>query len=291
MKLIVKFNLIFVVIFGLAVFATALIARQFLEGSARGQVVQQARLMMETSASTRKYTSQQIRPILDRYQRNKSVFYAESVPAFSATKIFSYLREKYPEYTYEEATLNPTNTSDRAGAWETDLITSFRNNPARSEYVGERQNPSGLYLYLARPIQSVESCMECHSTPDAAPRAMVEIYGPNNGFGWRLNEIVGAQIVTVPMSIPAALAQQALRSLVLLLTGFSVIILILLNIALLFGIVRPMRRLSAAANELSKGNLDVPELPVRGRDEVATLADSFNRLRRSLIKAIKMLEE
>ena len=30
---------------------------------------------------------------------------------------------------------------------------------------------------------------------------MIDIYGPDNGFGWNLNEIIGAQIVTVPLQV------------------------------------------------------------------------------------------
>ncbi len=36
---------------------------------------------------------------------------------------------------------------------------------------------------------------------------------------------------------------------------------------------------------------NVAEMPVKGKDEVSALADSFNRMHRSLVKAIKMLKE
>jgi HAMP domain-containing protein len=49
--------------------------------------------------------------------------------------------------------------------------------------------------------------------------------------------------------------------------------------------------LSDMANRISLGDLDVPELPVRGRDEIADLAGAFNRMRRSLVAAMKMLGE
>ena len=292
MKLIVKFNLIFLAVFGLSFYATIFLARQFLQGTARDQVLQQARVLLETSVSTRRYTSEQIRPILDRYQRtNKDLFYAESVPAFSASKVLGYLRQKYPQYTYKEATLNPTNPIDRAVGWESELVQEFRGHPDKTELVEQRDTPEGRWMYLARPIQSVASCLECHSTPAAAPQAMVAIYGPENGFGWKLNEIVGVQMVGLPLSVPEKMADRTLLNLIWLLAGFSILSLILLNLALVFSIIRPMRRLSEAANQLSMGNLSIPELPVTGNDEVATLADSFNRMRRSLERAIKMLDE
>jgi hypothetical protein len=42
-------------------------------------------------------------------------------------------------------------------------------------------------------------CLACHDTPDTAPRTLVERYGNANGFGWKLNDILTAQIVSAPM--------------------------------------------------------------------------------------------
>jgi protein-histidine pros-kinase len=291
MNLSLKFNLIFITVFGLGLAATVFIANRFLQDNAREETVQQARLMMESAGSTRNYTSTEIRPILERYQRANGVFYPETVPAFSAIKIFSYLRKTYPNYSYREATLNPTNPEDRAVDWESDIINVFRNDPTKLEFVGERDAPSGRSLFLAKPITAKQSCLECHSTPDVAPPALVKIYGANNGFGWKLNEVVSAQIVSVPMSVPQAVASKALWNLMLWLAAIAVISLILLNFTLILAVIRPVSRLSTAADQISKGNLDVPELPVQGKDEVSVLADSFNRMHRSLKSAMKMLED
>ena len=102
---------------------------------------------------------------------------------------------------------------------------------------------------------------------------MVNIYGPNNGFGWKLNEIVGAQIVNVPLSVPRDIARRALWRVMLAAVGFSAITILCLNLALILLIIRPLARVSAAAAELSKGNLGVEEIPARGRDEISALAD------------------
>lgn len=288
MKLAIKFNVILLVIFGFGSMCAFLTARAYLLARAREQVSQQARLMMETSSSIRKYTSEHIRPILDKYQRHSAAFYPESVPAFSATRMFGYLRDIYPEYAYREATLNPTNPGDRAVDWEAKVVNMFRNTPAQPEYIGEHEGANGRLLYLARPIKAVESCLECHSAPSEAPAAMVNVYGIDNGFGWKLHEIVGAQIVSVPLSVPQALARRALTRFTLWLGGFLLVTLAALNAALFLTVIRPLAGVSAAANELSKGNLNVPEVPVKGRDEISDLAGSLNRINR-LVRAIKSL--
>ena len=54
--------------------------------------------------------------------------------------------------------------------------------------------------------------------------------------------------------------------------------------------MRPIRRMSAIASEVSLGKMDAPEFEERGKDEIASLAGSFNRMRRSLANAMKLLE-
>ena len=48
--------------------------------------------------------------------------------------------------------------------------------------------------------------------------------------------------------------------------------------------------MARAADQVSTGSFDVPEFSVTGRDGIAVLATSFNRLRRSLEKAMHLLE-
>ncbi len=291
MKLLAKFNLILGLVLGAGLVIAAAVSHYFLQNDAREEVVRQARLMMEAMRSARDYTSKQVKPLLVTQQEHQRSFLPQTVPAFAATENFQYLRASYPDYTYKEAALNPTNLRDRAGDWEADIINSFRNQTSgKKEVVGERDTPTGRSLYLARAIQADPPCLECHSTPRAAPPAMIRHYGSNNGFGWRANEIVGAQIVSVPMAIPVQMANRAFQSLVVDLALVFLATLILLDVVLLFTVVRPLRRLSAMADQISVGQMDMPELPVKGKDEIAVLADSFNRMRRSLERALKMLE-
>ncbi|HEX4167877.1 MAG TPA: DUF3365 domain-containing protein [Bryobacteraceae bacterium] len=292
MKLLTKFTLVFGAVFGSGLALSAYLSLHFLESNARDQIVQQARLMMESATSMRHYTTSEIKPILENLVVHKSRFYPQTIPAYAATQSFNALRGNgYPEYVYKEAVLNPTNLRDRAVDWESDVISSFRNYPNRKELIGERETPSGRSLFLAHPIKASESCLECHSTAQAAPASMIKIYGRDNGFGWKPNEIVGAQIVSVPMSLAISIAKQAFQNLMFYLGGVTLITVIVLDLALVFTVIRPVTKLSRAADEISQGNMDVPELPARGKDEIGTLARSFNRLYTSLAKAMRLLEE
>ncbi|HTO88460.1 MAG TPA: DUF3365 domain-containing protein [Thermoanaerobaculia bacterium] len=290
MSLLVKFNLILILCFGIALVPAHLITQDLLQKNARTQVVQQARLMMQTALATRGYTNKQIKPLLAA--RLAEEFLPQTVPAYSATEIFNMLRETHPEYMYKEATLNPTNPRDRTVDWEADVVNAFRSDTKLTEIIGERDAPLGRALYLARPITIIDpGCLSCHTTPEMTPASVVKRYGTSGGYGWKLNEIVGAQIVSVPMAVPLQMALQAHRAMLVALVGVFAFILVLLNMMLWFTTIRPIRRLSQMADEVSTGNLEVPEVRLRSRDEVAALAGSFNRMRISLVKALKMLEE
>lgn len=297
MNLLVKLNLISLAVFCLGLAAAGMVSSRFLNDSARDRVVQDARIMMETAMAMRTYTIDQIRPLLQESNRgvswmNSAVFHPQMVPAYAATENFNYLRQKYPDYTYKEATLNPTNPRDRPTDWEADVVNSFRNNSALTEIVGERQAAGGKSIYLAHPIRVDEvSCLECHDTPGAAPASMIRQYGTANGFGWQLHDLVGAQIVSVPASVPDAMAARAFKALMLALVCVFTVTLLVLNLALYLTVIRPVAALTQMADAVSMGQLGIQDFPAKGSDEIARLAGAFNRMHRSVAKALKMLDK
>ena len=168
-------------------------------------------------------------------------FHPQSVPAFAATEIFGYLREKFPNYFYKEATLNPTNPRDRATDWETDIVNQFRGDTGHREMSATRDTPNGTSLFLARPITvNNVSCLECHSTAEKAPVEMIKLYGTANGFDWKLDDIIGAQIVSVPLAVPLQLAQAAFLGLLWWFIGAFLVILFVANV-MVFVLTRTKR--------------------------------------------------
>lgn len=289
MKLILKINLVVAAVYLVAASVAAYVVHELLLRNAREEIVQNANIMMEAARAVRSYTSTQVSPLLKT--QLKYEFVPQSVPAFSAAEYFKLLRKTYADYSYKEATLNPTNPRNRATDWEADLVYAFRNTPTLQEIVGERDGPSGRTLYLARPmVVSAPSCLECHSQVSAAPRTMLAHYGEANGFGWQLNETIAAQIVSVPMDVAIERANKTFRLFLILLGCLFVFLFLALYVQLSTQVVRRVRRLAAIADRVSLGDLEAPEFPVRGNDEIAVLAQSFGRMRKSLVQALKMLE-
>jgi HAMP domain-containing protein len=266
------------------------VSRSALQANAREEILQNARLMMEAALSSRNYTTTQVKPLLET--QLKYQFLPQSVPAYAATEQFNELRKKHPDYAYKEATLNPSNPRNRASDWEADVVNNFRQTAAVSEMVGERDTPIGRSLYLARPIQvKSKACLDCHSTVDAAPKTMIDLYGPANGFGWKMDEVIGAQIVSVPMAVPIARANATFKAFMGSLAVVFLAIFLLLNVMLYTMVIRRVTRLAGIADQVSLGNLEAGEFKTGSKDEIGTLTEAMGRMKASLVQAMKMLEQ
>jgi len=289
MGLRLKFNIVLALVFAAGIAVSAYVSHALLQENAKQEVLRNAGLMMEAALSIRGYTVSQVKPHLE--SQLQETFLPQTVPAFAATETFNSLRKKYPDFMYKEATLNHTNPRDRAVEWESDVVGYFRNDSNMKEFTGERDSPTGRMLYIARPITIRDpACLACHSVPSAAPASMIKLYGQDNGFGWKHMETVGAQIVQVPMALPVKNANDAFKVFMGSLAAIFVVTFIVLNVMLSLMILRPITRMSAAADRVSQGDFNVPEFG-KGKDEISTLGVSFNRMRRSLQKALKLIEK
>lgn len=288
MSLLIRINLVFGGVFVLVAGAAGYACWGILEGNARREALAEAGLMLDSALATRDYTASEILPLLGTGMAE--TFPPQSVPFYAATQNFLQLQKRHPAYSYKEATLNPMNPRDRAADWEADIIQKFRNDPHAREVIGERDTPMGAALFLARPIRTDAACSACHSRPSSAPKALVARYGGDNGFGWQNAEVVGAQVVSVPLARATDNATRAFHAFMVSLTLVFVALFVVLNAALYVLVVRPVGHIAQVAERLSVGDLSAPEFPAKGAAEVTSLVRSFNRMRKSLDKALRLLD-
>ena len=285
-----KFNLVFVSIFAVGFIAAGVVADGLLKKNAREETLQNARLLLEAAKSVRGYTAGQIAPLLKNQM--KFEFHPQSVPSYSAVENLNVILKSYPDFSYKEATLNPTNLRDKASDWEVDIVQKLRQQADMKEFSGERDTPTGRSLYIARPLQIKDpACLACHSTAADAPKTMVDIYGGNNGFGWKLNEIVGAQVISVPMAVPLQRANDIFKTFMFSLFGVFLVVFIALNVMVHMFVTRRIKSLAEIADQVSMGKFEAADINTEGSDEISALGRSFNRMRTSLASALKMLDE
>jgi HAMP domain-containing protein len=285
-----KFNIILAVCYLLGLSLSIYPFYQISRREAMEQLQSQIDVLRAQALSIRRYTSEEIQPLLAEHSSIQ--FLPQTVPSFSAQTAFRNFRGFYPQFFYKEAALNPTNPADLARDWERELIEKLRANPELTKDVSfqtidNRSHYTATYPLVIRD----ESCLTCHSTPDRAPTSMVALYGNKNGFGWKLNETIGAQIISVPTDIAEGSIWRNLGLFVGTSSIIFLVLLILLNILLNRYVISPVTRMAKTAEAVSMGDASVAEFEYPGSDEIASLSRSFNRMRRSLDSALKMLEK
>jgi protein-histidine pros-kinase len=291
MKLLMKFNLVLGLLFAIGIAATAYVSRDLLQRNARDEIYENAKLLIESALAVRTYTSRNVAPLLETQIRYE--FRPEMVSAYSALELLRHVRESNPDYKqflYREATLNPTNPANRAVDWESDIVNSFRNGAVKAPLLGERDTPNGRMLYVAQPLKATQACLRCHDTAELAPPTMIAKYGSAGGFGWKVGEIIGAQIVQIPVTFALARADSAFRIFMGSLLVVLLTVAVTLNLMLWWMFIRPVTKISALADRISLGAIDAPDFVSRSRDEIGMLASAVSRMRRSLVQAMNMLE-
>ena len=293
LKLTTKFSIMLILIFIGAIAISGAALSKALEHRAEKEITSQALLLIDSMTAVRTYTSNHVNPLLAGRLETEPVFIPETVPAYSATEVFENLRqdEDYKNFFYKEATLNPTNLRDKADAFETKLVERFRNESQTKEISGFRTVPGGDVFYIARPLTiNKESCLRCHSTPENAPKSQLATYGTEWGFGWKMNEIVAAQVISVPAAEVFASTNRSLSLVMGILFGIFAIIILLINFFLKRAVIQPIKQMSKVAQKVSTGETSA-DFDSSSNDEIGVLAASFNRMKSSLEIAMKLLQQ
>lgn len=287
MNLLVRLNVVFVIAFAMAGWVAHEVCASLQQAAARREVLATAGLMLDSALASRAYTADEIDPLLVGHMQDG--FPPQSIPFYAATQTFAALRKLHPDFTYKEATLNPTNPRDRATDWEADIIDQFRNHPTSEQFAGERSTPMGRSLYLARPIRALPECLTCHGLASAAPAALLARYGHDNGFGWQPNEVIGAQIVAVPFAEAAEGAQRLFSGITTVIIAVLVVLLAVINVTVYWTVIHPLRQVTRHADEVSLGQATGVAFASERSDEIGALGEAFERMRKSLDKAMKMI--
>jgi methyl-accepting chemotaxis protein len=298
-KLGTQFTLILVLVFIVGMAISYAILSRALEQRAEEEISARGQTLIDVMSAVRKYTSTQVNPLLAPMLTTQTDFVKESVPAFSARQVFGNLRQNaaYSDFFYKEATINPTNPDDQADDFETALVNTFSSDTSLKQQVGYRTVNGETLFYSARPLAiTADTCLKCHSTPDAAPASLITTYGDHGGFGWTVGQIIAAQIVYVPAADVFASAQQ---SLLLGMTAFAVImvlVILLINFLLRRMVVRPVQQMGVLAGKISADTvsaieLDQPELArlAQRKDEIGQSVSLFQRMAREVVAREKRL--
>lgn len=290
MKIGTKVNIILLIVFVSGIFLSGITLSHVLETKAEKEVSSKASILMQMANSVRNYTNDRVQPLLSPKLQTEEQFVRESVPTFSVREVFEYLRknEEYSNFIYKDAALNPTNLRDKADEFEADLVKRFRQDTNLKDIFGFRMMSGVKLFYSAHPFTiKQQTCLQCHSTPEAAPKSQLTTYG-RNGFGWQLNQIVAAQMVYVPAEDVLKSANNSFMIIIGLVGIIFTVTIIIINQFLKKIVLKRIRQIASVAEQVSVGDMNA-SFGKQSKDEIGELAEAFNRMKYSLEIALNML--
>ena len=270
-----KLTLFLILAFLISIAVSGFFLSSAMNKKAEAEIQTRAEMLSSMMNAVRSYTSLHITPKLQQRLFTEQQFISETVPAFSARTIFNTFRNDpaFAEFRYKEATLNPTSPHDQADAFESGLVAKFRADPSIKVLSGFRELNGRNLFYTARPLAVTKaSCLQCHSTPQAAPKSLVATYGDKHGFGWKLGEIVSAQTIYVPSDEIFAQGHQYLLWSMGIFFGVFAVGTTLLIWQIRRTVVIPIQRLTAAARAIGTGSATQDQLAVFDQPKMQQLA-------------------
>jgi len=175
--------------------------------------------------------------------------------------------------------MNPVNKPD---AFEAKALDKIRSGHLTEYY--EMLPDSFRY---ARTLYEKASCLACHASAASAPNDVKERYGVDHGFGFKEGEVAGIISVRLPTRSFWKVAYSVVGPIQIALLASAFLVAILF---IQFAVVRPLRRLTQAAEKISVGqaaDLGLARIHRKSSNEVHQLILAVERLRASLMLAIK----
>jgi len=252
-------------------------------------VFEQASFFLNTMESVRQHVGKVMRPVAQEGLPGKFDVRLMST-SYAARSVAERLKERFPEYTFRHISLNPRNSLNKADSFEQNVLQFFSTNRNIRETKGFIDKGNAEYFYVAKAVVSDDSCMQCHSKPDVAPKEVVATYGSTAAFGWQPNQVMASLIVYVPTKLAREHAIKALMTFMGLYAAVFVVILFMLDRAIVSGIIKPIKVFAETADEISKGNFE-KDFVVNSKDEIKTLAEAFGRMKISIIASMNMIEK
>ena len=175
--------------------------------------------------------------------------------------------------------MNPVNKPD---AFESKALDRIRSGHLTEYY--EILPDSFRY---ARTLYEKASCLACHASAASAPNDVKERYGVEHGYGFKEGEVAGIISVRLPIRSFWNVASSVVGpiQIALLVSAFLISFLFIQ-----FAVVRPLRKLTLAAERISTGHaadLGATRIHRKSGNEVRQLVLAVERLRASMMMAIQ----
>lgn len=247
-------------------------------------------LLVDMVRSVREYVSKDLRPGL----LEAGLFHSPGMSSTVTTSLVAgHFRKKQPDYYIKVASDNPLNKLNSPEPLESELLKRYRYGAnLQQDGIEETGVIQGkTFLVSARPSVAEAECLRCHGDPASAPEPVRATYGTDHGYSYKIGDVVGVMVVGVPLQdVNSLVLWRALTTSGILTLVFGLIVLTITSMVKR-SIIVPVVNITKLATALSKGDLEHKISQDQDASEISDLAGAIERLRRSMVAAMKRVQK
>ncbi len=287
-SLLAKFYRSIVVIYIISVIGSIPVVYYFTQKQLDASAHKELSLLVDMVQSIRDYVSKDLRPGLLKAGLYHSPGMSGTVTTGLVAKHF---KTRHPGYYIKNASDNPLNIRNNPEPLESILLKRYRADPKLRKIEEKGIIKGKEYLVFARPAIAKPGCLRCHGDAVRAPQPIKAAYGTDHGYSYKVGDVVGVMVVGVPLENVNNLLIQRVLIAVGALTLVFALIMISISVLVKRNIITPVVNITNMASALSKGDLESSIDPNQSSQEISELAGAFERMRRSMVAAIKRMQK
>lgn len=286
-----KINLSFLALGTLSALAVALFNYFEIKDQVIANALKKAELINSYAVASRNYTVNTMRPLALKVAGPEQ-FHPEIMGGFFVARaIAETFAKDQPGYRFKQATLDPINPQNAADADEQAIIHQMAAQREQTLLQGILKKEGERYFYIAKPVVAQEGCLQCHGEPAKAPAGRRNRYPGPGGYNYKTNSVVAAFVTYVPVEQALAEVTHSTMKMASVGLGFIFAIFVLIWFLIDKIVTKPVVALTHLADEVSRGKGLEQELKIPSKDEIGELYQSFDRMRKSVVKLIRMVKK
>ncbi len=245
--------------------------------------------------ATRTYVKDVLRPQMYALVPDDHFIPEAMSTSFVGREIMGRVHDRFKNFRYKRAALDPINTINRADPIESDLIARFNRERNMREWSGLIERDGHSYYARFRAIYAEPECLRCHSDQAGVPPAILARYPEmDSDYSGQMGQAIAADVVYIPVDVTfAKIKRQAWMTFILgggLLFSLMVLLYALFNYTVvteLKGLLTNFRKLisnkDTTADSENGTNL-------AGADEIDQLKGAFTNVAAELQKTHEELK-
>lgn len=262
-----------------------------LKDSASKSVYKDTEIYIAAAEATRTYIKDVVRPrIIELFPHN--TFFPEAMStSFVGREIMNRIQDRFPEFRYKRAAKNPRNPVNQADRFELDMLQWFADHPDRNEWSGVIKNSGISHYTRLKAIYAETECLSCHGNVQDAPKGLIDIYGSDSGYNFRVGDVVGADSIYIPVDVTFLRIKE--KALSVFIIGVCSLLFLFGLFYLLFNrtVVSQLEGLLATFKSISGNDARFPEnTSFESADEIEQLKNAFENVAAHLKQAHEELK-